>query len=128
MELPRDIRVAGRIGVWGACVLGVGLAAALLCTGCTHVIAQNAPYYNEGPQQPGPPDGELAAGTGVWIVGQKDGYGHIWTLGGVNAYVWPRDIVTKAEWAHMQKVQADAEQAAEAALTSRPSPPPAARK
>ncbi len=106
-------------------LVAAGLLAASACTGCTHVIAGDTPYYNEGPLQSGLPDGELRAGTGVWIVGDKDGYKRIWALEGVLAYVWPRAIVTRAEWNRIQKMQAEADKAEREALSSPASTRPA---
>jgi hypothetical protein len=96
-----EFRLAG--GLAGAvlvtAVLGLGLA-----TGCTHFIKQDStPYFVDGPHQLEPPNGELAAGTGVWIIGEEDTYKRVWTLDGVIAYVWQGDVVTRSEWKQMQK-------------------------
>lgn len=72
--------------------LGVLLAA----IGCMHVISQTADYYKDGPLQPGPPDGELAAGTPVWVFDHKGSYVRVWAQNGVFAYVWDRAV--KPAW------------------------------
>jgi hypothetical protein len=75
-----------------------------LAAGCTHVIRHDGtPYYIEGRHQLDPPNGELSAGTGVWIIGEDDTYRRVWTLDGVVAYVWQGDLATRAEWKQMQE-------------------------
>lgn len=86
-------------------MMRLGLAMLLLAGaafgGCTHVVTQDAPYYKDGPQQPGPPDGELRAGTHVWAFERSGSYRRVWTAGGVNAFVWDASVKSWLEWRQM---------------------------
>ena len=66
-------------------------------TGCTHVISHTTPYYKDGPSQLDPPQGNLEAGTYVWVVGKEGTYSHVWG-GGVNAYVLEGDVQSVWQW------------------------------
>jgi len=79
-------------GFTGACALVVGLAGLTAASGCSHVLINTAPYYEDGPWQLDPPQGELQAGTHVLVVGRKGTYSHVWTITGVDAYVWDGDL------------------------------------
>lgn len=71
-----------------ALLLALGCAA--VAPGCMHVTVGTTAYYKHGPSQPGPPDGDLPEGTRVWVVGRDGSYVRVWTLTGVDAYVWDR--------------------------------------
>ena len=105
-------------------LVALGAMPTAVCTGCLHVIGLDTPYYEQGPRQEAPPEGEFKAGTGVWIVGEKDGYRRVWASNGVLAYVWPRAITTREEWQRRQQAEKEAEQADMATET----PPPAETK
>ena len=66
--------------------------------GCTHVIARTTPYYEDGPSQLDPPQGELEAGTYVLVVGKEGTYSRVWTVGGVDAYVLDGDLESVWQW------------------------------
>ncbi|MFH1748932.1 MAG: hypothetical protein ABIG44_18015 [Planctomycetota bacterium] len=100
------MRVSYMIMVALAILTLLGVVAA---TGCTHVITRNTPYYEDGPFQPDPPQGELPAGTKVWIVGKKGSYSLVWSLDGVIAYVWDGAVMTIREWDRQQKEQDEAQ-------------------
>ena len=65
-------------------LLTVGLTVSL---GCTHVIKHDTPYYADGPYQIEGPQGDLKAGTGVWIVGKEGAYLRVWSLENIDVYV-----------------------------------------
>ena len=78
----------------GIAALFVGLSSLALLPACTHIITQSAPYYEEGPNQPDPPEGDLQAGTKAWVLGSEGSYVRVWTDSGVNAWVWDRAVMT----------------------------------
>ena len=90
-----------------ALLLGCGVALAAFSTGCVQVIRQEAPYYKEGPQQVGPPDGFFVPGTHVWVLGEKDSYARVLALDGRAGHVWNRDLASVFEW---RKLQSQSEQ------------------
>jgi len=53
----------------------------------SHVIAAEAVFYTNGPQQSRPPDGTLPAGTKVNIVEEAGSYVRVRSSGGIDAYV-----------------------------------------
>jgi hypothetical protein len=71
--------------------------------GCMQVIRQEAPYYKEGPQQAGPPDGFFEPGTRVWVMGEKNTYARVLSMDGRAGHVWNRDIVSVFEWDKLQR-------------------------
>lgn len=64
----------------------------LALAGCTHVISQRTPYYEKGPSQLEPPQGELEKGTPVWIMGREGSYVRVWTPGLLDAWVRDRAV------------------------------------
>ncbi len=77
-------------------VLGFSIAA--LMAGCTHVVTHTAPYYEDGPWQLEPPQGEIPAGTKVLVVGKQGTYSRVWTAGLVDAYVWDGALEPLSWW------------------------------
>jgi hypothetical protein len=75
-------------------------AAACVCVlaGCSHAITQSTPYYENGPHQTQPPNGNLPEGTGVWVVGREGSYYKVMADNGVVAYVWDRALTPMHEW------------------------------
>ncbi|MCA9242415.1 MAG: hypothetical protein KDA32_00560 [Phycisphaerales bacterium] len=67
---------------------GLILTIALVTTlaGC-RTVRQEAPYYIDGPQQPGPPDGFLPDGTQVLVLGSAGSYSTVWADNGVIAQI-----------------------------------------
>ena len=63
----------------------------LLC-GCTHVVTHNTPFFKDGPTQLAPPQGELKAGTWVWVTGKEGTYSHVLASDGTDAYVLENDL------------------------------------
>ena len=106
------MRCDGTTKTWLARCIGktIVLAAALLSAGCTHIVTQDVAFYNNGPQQPEPPQGDLKQGTRCWVMGHEGGYVRVWTLDGVNAFVWERAVMTIRDW---EKKQEDEKRQAE---------------
>lgn len=75
--------------------------AVTLIPACTHIITQSTPYYEKGPTQLDPPEGDLDAGTYAMVVGSEGSYVHVVTVTGVNAWVWDRAVMSV--WDHLQK-------------------------
>ncbi len=97
----------------------VSVLASLICLpGCTHVVVGSTPYYVDGPRQNEPSNGDLPDGTPVWVIGEKDGYTKVWASNGVIGYVWPKAIITRAQWEKIQAAQKEAEK-------EQQTPPPA---
>lgn len=85
-------------------------ALPLAACGCSHVITASTPYYNDGPEQLDPPQGEVPAGAWVLVVGERNGYYHILTAG-VNAFVWKNDVMPLLDFRKQQQQrQAEAQQ------------------
>ncbi len=76
----------------------LSLSAAALGAGCTHVVTHTAPYYEDGPWQLAPPQGEIPAGTKVLVVGNKGTYSRVWTADFVDAYVWDGALEPWSWW------------------------------
>jgi hypothetical protein len=55
--------------------------------GFTHEIANETVYYLSGPQQGRPPEGKLAAGTRVALLGDSGSYAKVRSEGGIEAWV-----------------------------------------
>lgn len=64
------------------------MCCVVLLPGCTHVLTQNGWYYADGPRQLEGPQGELAEGTHVLVVGKDSGYSRVWALDAFDVYVW----------------------------------------
>ena len=60
----------------------------------THVVAFGTPYYLDGPDQAGAPDGFLNRGDKVWVMREKDSYSHLFTEDGTLSWVWSPSLVT----------------------------------
>ena len=59
----------------------------------THTVVRDTPYYETGPQQGRPPDGELKAGTMVRDFGTPiGGYLQVRTREGLECYVDGSDL------------------------------------
>ncbi len=80
--------------------LALSTAVAFL-PACTHIITQSTPYYEKGPTQLDPPEGDIEAGTYAMVVGAEGSYVRVITVTGVNAWVWDRAVMSV--WDHMQK-------------------------
>ncbi len=66
----------------------------------THVVAFGTPYYLDGPDQPGAPDGFLNRGDKVWVMWEKDSYSHLFTEDGTLSWVWSPSLMT---WRSFEK-------------------------
>jgi hypothetical protein len=53
----------------------------------THELAQDEPYYLDGPQQGRPPDGEFKAGTKVLLESPSGSYSFVTSEDGIHAAV-----------------------------------------
>jgi hypothetical protein len=53
----------------------------------THLVAADTEYYLSGPQQAGPPEGMLSAGTKVTLLEEAGSYCRIRSEDGIEAYV-----------------------------------------
>jgi hypothetical protein len=53
----------------------------------THVTTTDTPYYLNGPQQGGPPNGTLKAGTQITVVENQGSYSIVRTQNGIKAHV-----------------------------------------
>lgn len=84
-------------------------AMLLLNPGCVRVVRQEAPYYVKGPHQVEPPDGFFAAGTKVWVFGERDSYNRVLSLDGVLAHVWSQDLISLSQWNQEQRLAGSAE-------------------
>ncbi len=73
-------------------------AALLLMPGCLRIVRAEAPYYADGPHQVEGPDGFLAEGTHVTVLGEKDSYSRVLTFGGTSGYVLSGSLATHSEW------------------------------
>lgn len=71
---------------WVARVAVVGGIIVAASAGC-RTVRQEAPYYIDGPQQPGPPDGFLPDGTEVLVLGSSGSYSTVWADNGVIAQI-----------------------------------------
>jgi hypothetical protein len=71
----------------GLFCLALAVALLLGAAGCSHVVAYTTPYFVDGPTQPGPPEGDLEAGTWVLVVGSEGSYSRVWTASFLDAYV-----------------------------------------
>ena len=86
--------------------LGVLLWASLIVVvGCTHVVTQTTPYYEDGPYQIAGPQGDLPEGTRVWVVGKEGSYARVWTRDGIDAYVWDNALMSIWEWNRKQSAE-----------------------
>jgi hypothetical protein len=79
------------------------IAATSVLVGCTHVISQRTPYYEKGPSQLEPPQGELEKGTPVWVLGRDGSYLHVWTPDLIDAYVRDRAVEPAVKWGSAKK-------------------------
>ena len=79
------------------CALALFAATVALVGGCSHMIKDRVPYYENDPWQPRPPEGFLYRGTGVWVLEQKQGYTRVLTSDLIHAWVWG-DAVVPMEW------------------------------
>ena len=74
-------------------LIAVLLLIVVWCGGCqptdnaTHSVIQETPFYLDGPQQARPPDGVLAAGARVTLVGAAGSYAQVVLPDGRRAYV-----------------------------------------
>lgn len=90
---------------------GLIVAAMLWClTGCTHVIRYDTPYYEGGPSQLAPPQGELSRGTHVFALGSEGSYRHVIAGNGVNAYVLESSLMSLGEWLSQPKAPKESDQ------------------
>src|SRR5262249_30879616 len=87
------------------------LLVAALPLGCTHIIPQTTPYYKNGPDQPESPQGDVPAGAKAWVLWRKNSYAHVWTDGGIDAWVWDRAVVSI--WEHESELRKEKKQAEE---------------
>lgn len=81
------------------------IPGAALLPACTHIITQSTPYYEGGPSQLDPPQGDIEAGTLAMVVGSDGSYVRVVTVTGINAWVWDRAVMSV--WDHMQKQDED---------------------
>lgn len=59
----------------------------------THIVIRETSYYETGPQQGRPPEGELKKGTLIIILNPSDSYPRVQTEdGSVTAYILAKDI------------------------------------
>lgn len=71
--------------------VGFGLliaVVALASSGCMHVIAYPVAYYKDGPSQLDPPQGSIAKGTPVMLLGRDGSYIRVLTPDFTDGYVW----------------------------------------
>ena len=92
----------------------VALAAAPL-VGCsmmpsTHVVAFGTPYYVDGLDQPGPPDGWLERGTKVWVLREKNTYSYMFDEDANWAWVWSQSLMTARAYAKEEEARAKGRQ------------------
>ncbi|MCC6357505.1 MAG: hypothetical protein IT450_02070 [Phycisphaerales bacterium] len=71
--------------------------------GCSHIITADTPYYNDGPEQLDPPQGDVAKGTWCLVIGERGTYYHILTGDGVNAYVWKAAVEPLLDFRRKEK-------------------------
>ena len=91
----------------------VGWVVAIVATslaGCsvlpsTHVVAFGTPYYIDGPDQPGPPDGWLERGTKVWVLREKDTYSYMFDQDANWSWVWSQSLITARAYAKEEKAR-----------------------
>lgn len=84
--------------VWRRAGAGLLGAALLALPGCLRVVSQDIDYYKDGPYQVEGPHGVLPRGTHVWVVGHEGSYARVWTLKGLDAYVWDKALVSLGQW------------------------------
>ena len=65
----------------------------------THIVAFGTPYYLDGPDQPGAPDGFLNRGDKVWVMREKNSYSHLFTEDGTLSWVWSPSLMTARAYA-----------------------------
>ncbi len=75
-------------------------------SGCSHIITADTPYYNDGPEQLDPPQGDVAKGTWCLVIGERGTYYHILTGDGVNAYVWKAAVEPLLDFRRKEKERA----------------------
>ena len=68
-------------------VIPASLIGLCLLTGCTHIITEQTPYYEDGFAQVDPPQGELEAGTRVMILERKGSHARVLTGNLLDAWV-----------------------------------------
>lgn len=98
---------------WAGLCMASAFGIATL-TGCVQVVTEVTGYYEDGPQQPEPPQGYLPRGTRVWVLYNEDHYARVWTADGVLAHVWDGHLATLWDWQRMQ--EKEKEQPQQAAL------------
>lgn len=106
------------------------LSLALSAGACSHVVAHDADYYNDGPYQKEGPQGVLKAGTSVLVIGREGSYAHV-LAPGVNAYVWEQALLGWWEYQQLQQRQRAAEKEekqAQTLVTTPEAPAPAPAK
>ncbi len=79
-----------------ACAVPIVAAPLVGCSvlPSTHVVAFGTPYYLDGPDQAGAPDGFLNRGEKVWVMWEKDSYSRLFTDDGTLGWVWSPSLVT----------------------------------
>lgn len=87
---------------WAVPCVASALGLATL-TGCVQVVTEVTGYYEDGPQQPEPPQGYLPRGTRVLVFYNKDHYARVCTPDGVLAHVWDGHLATLWDWHRMQE-------------------------
>lgn len=95
-----------------ACV-GLLIGTALAPAGCTHIIPQSTPYYENGPDQPESPQGDIPAGSKAWVIWRKPSYVRVWTDGGIDAWVWDRAVVSIWDFENQQAEEKKQQEARE---------------
>ena len=89
-----------RIGL----VRAVGSCGLIFASGCallppSHYVAVQTPYYEDGQDQPEPPDGWLKPGTPVWeMMKVKNGYSKVILEDGTAAEISNTSLVTRSRW------------------------------
>ncbi len=101
-----------RIVVAGLVALAAGPLVACSVLPSTHVVAFGTPYYVDGLDQPGPPDGWLERGTKVWVLREKDTYSYMFDQDANWAWVWSQSLMTARAYAKEEEARAKGRQAA----------------
>ena len=71
----------------------------------THIVAFGTPYYLDGPDQPGAPDGFLKRGDKVWVMRKKNSYSHLFHEDGTLSWVWSPSLMEARAFAKEEKIR-----------------------